>query len=96
MSKKEFIEQYLFEKYKEKPMYSCKQFKEQIKEYENVDKYKIYRMIVNYQIKKYGIILKERNCFIPLKLLKSRSAKRKSYYYKRLNKNHKIERWTEI
>lgn len=95
MSKVEFVENYLFEKYKDKPIYSCKRFKEQIKEYENVDKYKIYRMILNYQIKKYGITLKDRNCNIPLELLRSRVAGRKKHYNNMLNKNYKIERWLE-
>lgn len=96
MSKVEFTEQYLFEKYKETPLNSCKQFKEKIKDYKEIDAYKIYRMILNYQIKRYGIALKDRNCSIPLKTLRTNYSSRKKYRNNKLGKNFKLERWIEI
>lgn len=56
-SKKELQENFIYERYKDMPFQCSGQFKENIKNFENVDTTKIYSKIINYQINKYGTAL---------------------------------------
>lgn len=56
MTEKEKI---IFALYKDKPAISAKNFKDKLRN-KDVDAYKIYTNIINYQIKKYGSPLSKR------------------------------------
>jgi hypothetical protein len=54
MDKKEFEENYIFEKYKDTAFRNCKHFRKSVEKYINIDISKVYAKIINYQIKTYG------------------------------------------
>ena len=96
MSKIEFTENYLFQKYKNVPFGSCKSFKKEVKDYKGIDAYKVYRMILNYQIKTYGIALNSyRTPSVPLEVLRARVSSRRKYKNSKLGKDFKMERWVK-
>ena len=57
MDKKEFEENYLFEKYKDTPLKNSKDFKKRVEKYININVSSVYAKIINYQIKTYGATL---------------------------------------
>lgn len=94
-----FEENFLFETYKDTATRSCKNFKEMIKDFKNVDAYKIYREIINYQIKKYGQSLNVGiTDYVSVERLRIRSNQRRKSYLKKRgleSPNSKRKRWTE-
>ena len=59
MDKKEFEENYIFEKYKDTPLKNSKEFRKKIEKHINIDVSSVYAKIINYQIKTYGETLIE-------------------------------------
>ena len=57
MDKKEFEENYIFEKYKDTPLKNSKEFRKKIEKHINIDVSSVYAKIINYQIKTYGTTL---------------------------------------
>lgn len=52
--KKEFIENYLFEIFKDSAFKGSGEFKRVLKDFIDIDYTRLYTRIVNYQVKKYG------------------------------------------
>lgn len=98
MSLKNFEEEYLFTKYKDKNVYSAIKFRGEIKDYKNVDASALYKRIINYQIKKYGTSLNgSKGTYIPIEKINARAQTRKKSRNKQrgIFKNTKIKRWTD-
>lgn len=100
MSLKNFKEEYLFAKYKDKCIYSAAKFKGEIKDYKNINASDLYVRIINYQIKKYGRPLSgtgNRPMYIPLENINNNSSKRKQSRNstRGIYKNAKLKRWTD-
>jgi hypothetical protein len=62
MSSKDFKEDCIFEELKDKSYRNAKDFKERLmKKYKDIDASNMYLRVANYQIKKYGTILRGYN-----------------------------------
>lgn len=100
MSLKNFEEEYLFTKYKDKNIINAKTFKGKVSKYKNIDASRLYTRIVNYQIKKYGEALSgigDYETYIPTRTKQVNSYKRKSARNKQrgIGKSAKLERWID-
>lgn len=94
-----FTENFIFETYKDTGLKNHREFKKMLKNYRDVDSYKVYREIANYQIKKYGKSLYDNGeIATPISVLVDRDRKRKRYKREQRGiktRNAKERRWSE-
>ena len=98
MNKKEFEENYIFEKYKNTSFKCCKDFKKRVEKYINIDTRDVYAKILKYQINTYGETLTEvRDSFQEKRKVNQYAQKRNKSSSKTRGtwKSAKDKRWTD-
>ena len=100
MTQKEFEEEFVFNKYKDSVIESCKKFKKEVSEFKNIDVREVYAKITKYQIATYGASLRPE--FIRRTkemVIKSNNRANGRKYNKRIARGitdgAKKRRWTE-
>lgn len=96
MDKKEFEENYIFEKYKDTAFRNCKHFKKTVEKYVNIDVRNVYVKINKYQIKTYGEALVENKILSEGKIYVNQKAHQRNKSRRKIRgtwKSAKDKRW---